>query len=202
MLRITNGLMNEIDFAVELPEEALGGGYEEIEVDETIRFDPDSDRPASALDRERLTDLAERLGGADEISIRITGFTETKSPPGGETETVMEERSEVFSLTPHFPILSAELQPEDLLDLDAIIDEWKDAKRVKIDVEGHTSSATSSPITTSCRAPEPARSPTTSPRDSASVPTTSRLPVRVPTSRSRATRPSTVVPRTAGPSYR
>jgi uncharacterized repeat protein (TIGR01451 family) len=53
-------------------------------------------------------------------------------------EKEMRTDTSVYTLTPRFDTLKTELKPHDRAELDAIVEQWKDAKEVRIEAVGHT----------------------------------------------------------------
>ena len=150
VLRITQGLMSEINFGVWLPNPPAIEKVEEVEVNEELFFGYDQDRlepgePADPDGPAKLAELKERLKDATEISLRIIGNTEKRGPLPPTERIVRELDTREYTLIPRFPILSAELQAEDKAKLDEIISEWANAEEIEISVEGHTSSVRIAP---------------------------------------------------------
>ena len=123
VLRITQGLLNQINFGVRLPAQERESVQEiEVKLGEVF-FVTDSAEVREEF-KPLLKELAQRLReqGGGQLTI--------------EGNAVLERRD--YTVTPHFATRSARLSDSDKAELDVIIGKWRDAVHVNIMVEGHS----------------------------------------------------------------
>lgn len=130
--RITQGLMNRLDFGVQLPEQTVPGKIMEIELG-MLFFEKES---AEIKDEYRplLREMADELKAHDGGTLTIAGFAGTCKPHS-------IERKE-YNFTPHFGVFKAVLVDADRSRLSKLVSEWLGVhlKDIQIDVIGHSDS--------------------------------------------------------------
>ncbi len=124
VLRVTQGLLNQVNFGVRLPAGEPRALTQEIEVKlGEVFFVTDSAEVRPEF-QPLLKELAQRLReqGGGQLTI--------------EGNAVLERGD--YTVTPHFATRSAQLADADKQELDSITNMWRDAVHVNIVVKGHT----------------------------------------------------------------
>ena len=123
VLRITQGLLNRIDFGVRLQDQTRVV-VEEIEVKLGEVFFVENSAEVREEFRPLLKELAARLREHGGGMLTIEG-------------NAKQEKGE-YTVTPHFATRSAQLTATDRAELDKLIAQWRDASHVQIAVTGHS----------------------------------------------------------------
>ena len=140
VLRITQGLMNRIDFGVR-PASAEAC-CQQIEVKLAEMFFKEGSDEIEAEYFPALSDLAQRLREHGGGLLTIEGSA-MRGPP--HVEPTLTQEAKDYVLTPHFDVRKDQLSTADKADLDRIVAEWRGLLDIRVEAVGHTDSTRIAP---------------------------------------------------------